>query len=115
MTDQKIEELKSAIREANAAIKDLRSVIREAQTAQSDLIKLTQKVVEETMEEKLNNQIEKLAKETIMEVKAALDRAVERTSNKFAEFEDTIMGRTKRDRRQGRPDLETMVHNFKDV
>lgn len=91
------EELRAEIREARETLKDLRTEIRTARA-----------MAEEVMHAEVKRQMDALKKVS----GDTIDKAAQKVIAEFDQLRDLLMMNTPRDRRQGRPTLDTYIRKL---
>ena len=96
-----LETVREAVREAHGVLKDLRAAAREARALVPDLVKGQ---LEAAVADGLAGYADTIRK--------AQDEAVDRVNATFDELADLLMGRDEESRREGKPDVPTLVERL---
>lgn len=92
------DELREEIREARGILKDLRREIKDARTLGPLLVK-------EQLEAEVWEQVDKLGKVTAKQMELSVAKVIA----EFDRLSDLLMGRTRRDRRTGKPSIPDLI------
>lgn len=101
-TEEKMDQLRELIHEANGVLSDLRREMKEAKV-------LVTKLAPDLVEARLKEEVSKGLATYDQEVRDAMDRAVEKVMSEFDKLYDTLMGGEKRERRVGTPTIPELI------
>ncbi len=109
-SDEEIQALRDATREAHEVLKDLRHATRDAKAVFQIIEGAAQTAVDERVKPVVQSGLEAFAEE----LRKAVDDATERVFKRFDTIADYLLGEDKRSKRRGKPSIEDVAHIVKD-
>jgi len=111
MSEQKIEELRIATREANETLRDLKTILRDLKHERAEI----EKMIETQFDKKISVQVADTLASYNETIKEAMQAGVDHVLNEFDKLEGIMLGTDPKSKRAGKASLPELVQRKADL